>query len=262
MPPPNTQVQLAYQNCPILLSGGSAAQVPGAVISLLNLIYGGQAPGTPLSLPLDIGDLDNAFAAFNVLPGGQLILQQIGQYPFANQSVAANAVVREPLNLSVIMDTPMRGKNPWTQKQITFTALKAALEQHNNKGGLYIVATPAYIYENLIMTSLTDSSRANNTLPQNAWRFDFEKPLVALTELQGALSQLTAKITNGLVTDGQLTHAPQTPAQSAQPQNSQTYVGVPGALVGGPPAFMTDTSPNLNYPPRIPGGGFPYRGIS
>src|SRR5215467_9310892 len=181
MPADASKQQLSYQVCPIILTGGTAQNVPDSMIPMLNLLTPGRG-GNVLTLPYDIDDLDNAFGAFNVLPGGTLVAQSIAKYPFANQWVAANAVIREPLTVSVIMDAPMRGPNAWEIKQTIFTALKATLDRHNNSGGTYTVATPAYIYENMVMISLTDNSRGNNSLPQNAWRFDFEKPLVTLSD--------------------------------------------------------------------------------
>jgi hypothetical protein len=257
MPASNIPAQLAYQICPIILTGGIAAQVPGAMLPILSLMYPG---GSALNLPYNINDLDDAFAAFNVVPGGQLILQQIGQYPFANQWVAANAVIREPLTISVIMDTPMRGTTPWAIKQQVFTSLQATLESHNNAGGTYTVATPAYIYTNLVMLALTDTSRAANSLPQNAWRFDFEQPLVSQQAANGIQNQQMSMITNGVVTTG--TAGP-TPATAAQPQSMQTFK-IAGAMAGGPPALaLTGPSPqNLNYPAIVPSAGLSFGGIS
>jgi hypothetical protein len=261
MPSSNTQAQLRYQVSPIILTGGVASSLSPSMISLISLF----SSGTPLDLPYDINDLDNAFGAFNVVPGGQLILQQIGKYPFANQWVAANAVIREPLTLSVLMDTPMRQKgNGWDYKLHIFTMLKATLEKHNNIGGTYTVVTPACVYENLIMTALTDVSRAQNSLPQNAWRFDFEQPLVTLSGATGALSSLNSKLTQGLPTNGKITGT-QVGAQSAQPTQMKGTLKIVGALAGGPPSLATNppTSHNaFNYPASAPSAGFSFGGIS
>ncbi len=261
MPASNTGKQLAYQITPIFLVGGSVSNVLPSMFPIANL-FGPSS--TPLKLPYDINDLDDAFAAFNVVPGGQLILQQIGKYPFANQSVAANAVIREPLTLSVLMDTPMRGKNSWALKQQIFTQLKAKLEQHNNAGGSYVVATPAYIYENLILTALTDISRAQNTVPQNAWRWDFEQPLFTRQGLNGALNNLASNLNLGIKTTGAITGI-KVGAQSAQPHQMLGTYKVEGALTGGPPSKSTNppiSQDAFNYPatPRI--SGFELGGVS
>lgn len=252
--------QLSYQICPIILTGGIAGQIPGGMLPMLSLFQTGVT--NSLGLPYDAGDLDNSFAAFNVLPGGTLVSQTIGKYPFANQSVAANAVIREPLTVSLIMDTPMRGPNAWQVKQMIMTALKATLERHNDIGGTFTVATPAYMYDNMLLTSLTDNSRGNNSLPQNAWRFDFERPLVALAELQGAQNQLMQKITNGLPTTGAMTGV-QPGYMSGQATQAQTIKTVGGLTAGTPaPLFVPPTGTVANFPSIPPAASLPYRGIS
>jgi hypothetical protein len=254
--------QLSYQVCPIILTGGVASQIPGGMLPMLSLFAIGTGTTNSLGLPFDIGDLDDAFGAFNVLPGGTLVSQTIGKYPFANQTVAANAVIREPLTLSLIMDTPMRTPNAWMIKQMVFTALKATLETHNDAGGTYTVATPAYMYDNMIMTSLTDNSRGNNSLPQNAWRFDFERPLVALAELQGVQSQFLQKITNGLPTPGAVT-GPSPGLTSGQAPQAQTIKTTGGLTAGTPPVIQVPTSQAVMNYPVIPSlANFPYSGIS
>jgi hypothetical protein len=254
------EAQLSYQICPIILTGGVSSQIPGGMLPMLSLFAIGET--TSLGLPFDIGNLDDAFGAFNVLPGGTLVSQTIGKYPFANQSVAANAVIREPLTLSVIMDAPMRGPNAWQIKHSVFTALKATLDYHNDSGGTYTIATPAYMYDNMIMTSLTDNSRGNNSLPQNAWRFDFERPLVALAELQGAQNQFMHKITNGLPATGALSGI-QPGLESGQSPLSQTIKTV-GGLTGGSPAVLSipPTSQVSNFPVFPNPANFAFQGIS
>ncbi len=218
----NQQWQLMYQVCPIILTGGIAAQMSGGMLPILSLLNNGSA----LSMGNITGGLDNAFAAFTVMPGGSLVSQSVAKYPFANQSVAANATIREPLTLTVIMETPMRGPNAWVTKFVTMGALKSTLDSHNNAGGTYTVMTPAYMYDNMIMTQLADASRSTNSVPQNAWRFDFEKPLVTLAEAQGALSQLMSKITNGV---------------QAAPSTSSLTTGLP---VGQSP-LQIDSTPGV-----------------
>lgn len=260
MPPVNTVAQLSYQVCPIILSGGAASQVPGGMIAMLQLFSGSGANN--LGLPFDIGDLDDAFGAFNVLPGGTLVNQQIAKYPFANQSVAANATIREPLTLSVIMDAPMRGIQPWAMKQAIMTGLKATLDNHNNLGGTYTVMTPAYMYTNLIMVSLTDNSRGNNSLPQNAWRFDFEKPLVALADLMGAQNNLMSKITNGTPTDANQTGIQVGTLTGQAPLQTSPFMATGAGLSTGSPTVMNTARGYLNYPALASSGGFPYSGIA
>jgi hypothetical protein len=261
------QQQLSYQVCPIILTGGTAAQVPGGMLPMLSLFATGET--TSLGLPFDIGDLDSAFGAFNVLPGGTLVIQEVAKYPFANQWVAANAVIRQPITVSVIMDSPMRPPsnqpflNVWEYKQTVFTALKATLDSHNNVGGTYTVATPAFIYDNMVMISLTDNSRGNNSLPQNAWRFDFERPLIVLSELQEAQNLQMQKITNGLQTQGLL--AGPLPGQTSGQANQARTIKAAGGLTMGIPVPNTNpiaVSRMFNYPALPNPSNFPFRGIS
>jgi hypothetical protein len=261
MPSQNTQQQLNYQVNPIILTGGVAAQIPGGALPILSIFSLNADRNTGLGLPYSDSDLDDAFGAFNVLPGGTLVSQSIAKYPFANQWVAANAVIREPITVSVIMDAPMRGPNAWAIKIALMSALKRTLDQHNNNGGTYTVATPAYHYDQLILTALTDNSRGNNSLPQNAWRFDFERPLVALSELEVAQNQFTQKISNQ-VNPGNLTGV-NVGQLGSNPTLAMTIKSA-GGLVGGfqNPVPPGETQNFLNYPPAIATSGFPYVGIS
>ena len=147
-------------------------------------------------------DLDQAFGAFTVIPGGTLVNQTAATYPWANQHVAANATIFEPLTVSLIWDTPMRGEGAWGRKFATITNVQSRLTAHNNGGGTYTVVTPSFIYQNLILKGMTDSSRGSNPVPQNAWRFDFEKPLVRIEDLRAAQSLMMSKLTKGLPTNG------------------------------------------------------------
>ena len=260
MPSQNVAIQLQYQVCPIVLSGGIASQILGSMLPIMSLFGMGGIAGLPLlgglPLPFDPVDLDDAFGAFNVLPGGTLVNQQIAKYPFANQSVAANATIREPLTLSVIMDAPMRGPNAWLIKQAIMTSLKFTLDAHNNAGGTYIVMTPAYMYDNLIMVSMTDNSRSNNSLPQNAWRFDFERPLVALADLQNAQNQLMSKITGG----AQITDPSQSGIQQGSTSPQSTLSSNPASLAYSNPALGSTYIQNYGATVNLP--AFTFNGIA
>jgi hypothetical protein len=168
----------------------------------------------------------------------------VAKYPFANQSYAANAILRDPLHVSLIWDTPMRGPSAWGKKLTVMQAVKQRLDTHNNNGGTYIVVTPAYVYDNMVMNALTDSSRGSSNLPQNAWRFDFERPLVTLQDLRAAQSALMSKLTNGVVTDGawsgpgvglgSITSQPQMSSGPNAPIPSMTATGIPAGTPSGP----------------------------
>ena len=190
-----------FQVSPIILVGGLAADVPGNMLPIItftegvSLITGLLAGNFPTSL-------NDFFAQFTVIPSGKLISQQIGHYPFANQSVAANAVITEPLTVSVRMDCPARNPGDYVTKLAVLTALQAALSAHNAAGGLYTIATPSFIYTNCIMKALTDVSGGGSAQVQYQWLFDFEQPLVTLQAAQQVYSALLNNISNGTQISG------------------------------------------------------------
>lgn len=241
--------QQLYQVSPIILTDGIAVNQPGQMQLLISLL-------APPSLDLgpnvkNLNPLDTAFGAFNVLPGGNLVAQTIPKYPLADMTMAANAIVRDPIQVSLIWDIPMKGRNTWGNRLSTMQNLKGILDSHNNAGGRYIILTPSYYYDNCIMVSLTDNSRGQGVLPQNAWRFDFERPQVVTTmDATGAQSILMRKITGGLQTPGawsypatggiggqpNLSPGPNTPAPVAP-----AVAGAPMQLPGSTPASPVGT---------------------
>jgi hypothetical protein len=196
-----TQAQLLYQITPIILTGGIASNISGGMLPLLSFTNP-EAFGETLLTGNPDFSFDDAFAIFQPAVGGTLVEQLIAQYPFANLSVAANAIIRNPINISMIMITPMKQESAWAVKLATMTALQATLNAHNNAGGTYTVCTPAYTYFNMLMTGLTDVSVPQSPIPQNAWRWDFTKPLVSLTDVQGAMNNLMNQISNGVAPSG------------------------------------------------------------
>lgn len=187
----------AFELSPIILTNGLASSVPEKMLPIIAIT---QAANFGLSLLNGTSPIDpNAFfARFRPLPGGNLISNEIGDYPFANQAVAANAIITKPLRLSMQMTTPANQAGGYAAKLITFSALKAALDSHINLGGTFTVATPSYLYRNMILLELRDVSTSNSQQPQNAWQFDFIKPL--LTKEEGAILQgsLLRKLGGGL----------------------------------------------------------------
>jgi hypothetical protein len=188
---------VAFQQSPIILSNGLASFMPGSMIPIMAIT---EAINFPLGL-LSGGnaiDLDNFFANFAPIPGGTLLDQRVGRYPFANQTVAANAVIAEPLKISMRMTCPARGDLGFFAKLAIITALQAALAQHNAKGGTYIIATPSFIYTNCVMTGMRDASTGQTQQPQNTFQFDFEKPLLTLEQAEAAQNSLFSAITAGI----------------------------------------------------------------
>jgi hypothetical protein len=208
------QAQLLYQLTPIWLQNGIATNSAGGYLPILAILnyevfaalnnLAGQSQAVQNAMQSD-WSFENAFAIFQPAPGGSLVKQSIAEYPFANLNVAANATLRDPLNVSMIMMTPMKEPHAWALKASRMTSLKAVLDEHNNLGGTYIVFTPAYIYSDMCIEALTDASTAASPLPQNTWRWDFTKPLVSMQDIYGAESNLISKLTAGLPTNGVIT---------------------------------------------------------
>lgn len=211
------QYELAFQISPIILQGGIAASAQGGMLPITH--YTG---GPPKSA-------DDAFALYLPMPGSTLISQAVGMYPFANQAIAANATIQQPLTLSMVMIAPVNQTGGYLSKFHTFSALQRALEQHNASGGTYIVATPAFMYTDLLLTAMTDiTPEIGLDEPakqvQMQYQLDFVKPLVTLAGAAAAQSALIQKITNGSKITG-------TPAWSGNSASSPANnPGVTGAL--------------------------------
>lgn len=210
--------KLAFQLSPIVLVGGVAGDIGGMlpIISITESIHfvTGLLSGT------DNIELDNFFAHFEPMSGATLIDNQIGTYPFANQAVAGNAIIRQPLNLSMKMICPARDVLGFPAKLATMIALQNTLSQHNALGGTYTVVTPSYFYTNGILTAMRDISSGESKQPQTIWQLDFTFPLLTIDQAQATQNSLIAKLTSGAKIDG-------TPAWSGLP----TTINSPDSLV-------------------------------
>jgi hypothetical protein len=196
--------KLAFEISPIILKGGIAKEILGGMLPIiaitesLNFVDGLLSGG-------DVLNLDNYFAHFSPIPGMTLIEQQVGTYPFANQSVAANATIAQPLAVSLLMTCPAKAALGYFTKLATMTTLKATLEKHNLAGGTYTVATPSCILTNLLLLKLSDASNAPTAQSQTAWQWDFYRPLLTLDDAAAAENSLMSKITGGTAIDGEPT---------------------------------------------------------
>ena len=198
-----TLFQLSYQISPIFLTGGVAQGVLGGVMPIVLLTEGLDFALSALngSVP---DSLDDYFAQFMPLPGSTLIENEIGKYPFANQSVAANAIIAQPLHVSLEMVCPVRS-GTYAGKLLTITNMQNVLVQHNSLGGLYTVATPAFIWTNCILRRVVDISGGETKQRQWRYQWDFEQPLVTLQQAQAAQNSLMNSLSNGTQTNGQTT---------------------------------------------------------
>jgi len=190
--------KLQFQISPIILTGGIASSIIGAALPLLSISNALSFIGGLLSPGSNALGLNDYFAYFQPLPGGTLIDQQIGMYPFANQTVAANAVIQQPLTISMLMICPAGEGGGFATKSAIMQSLQATLYQHNTSGGDYTILTPSFPYTNCVMTAMTDVSSGQTHQPQNAYKLDFLKPLVTLAAAAGAQNALMSQISAGV----------------------------------------------------------------
>lgn len=185
-----------FEISPIYLTGNSplVSSAAGGTLPLISL-FGFQTAGIS-------PEMDDYFAYFIPLPGASLADNQISTYPFANQAVAANALITQPLQIAMRMIVPVREAGGYWTKFSQLTALKNSLDQHNTYGGLYNVATPSYVYTNCIMTKMHDISGGESAQAQHTWQMDFVQPLITQQQASNAQNALNSKITSGAQVTG------------------------------------------------------------
>lgn len=193
---------IAFQVSPIILNGGIVANTPGGMMPIIGLV--GQLASLAQGVLSSGGlSLDDFFARYVVLPGGTIISNAVGTYPFANQQVAGNAIIMQPKNVSLLMIAPVKDTGGYLTKLALFTSLQSSLESHCAAGGTFHVATPARIYTNCILTSMTDVTGGEGRQQQIQWQLDFVQPLITQQAASSAFSALMSKLSGGQqVTDG------------------------------------------------------------
>lgn len=170
--------EYSYQTNPVILEQG-IAKTGAMSISLLlqtfNYPYGATGLASPDSFE---------FARFRPLPGHTLMQNDVATYPVANQSVAANAVITNPLSISMEMIVPASAAITVSRKLAIMTSLKQALNNHTAQGGWYNVCTPSFIYTGCLLTSLVDASEDGfGSQPQVRWVWNFIQPLISTPSL-------------------------------------------------------------------------------
>lgn len=198
--------EIAFRVSPIILTGGIASSIPGGMlpvaaltdaVSLVNgLITGGTSSAS-------VSDL---FAQFIPVPGGTIIANDVGRYPFANQQTAANAVIQQPLQVSMHMECGYRGEGYMLTKTPLLLALQTTVANHINQGGLFTVLTPGFIYTDMICLGIEDIT-SEIEKPATLFQWDFTRPLTQTDEAAGTVSNLISKLSGGQVTDGSWTAA-------------------------------------------------------
>lgn len=232
-PPALIAQKLAFEISPIVLVGGVAQFIPGGMLPIISITEAvnfvtGLLSGSNL-------DLDSFFAHFAPMPGGKLIDIQTAKVPFANQAVAANAIIQQPLRISLKMTCPARGEAGFAAKTATMVALQATLRSHTSQGGTFTVATPSVFYDNCLLTGITDVSAGQPSQPQSIWQWDFERPLLTADQLAGAMNSMMSAISGGLPSSGALSGGALTigsPLSMAGPSISPAIGGTAASGLG------------------------------
>lgn len=200
--------QLSYQICPIVLMAGIAGTGVLPIADLLNPGAGSSlqtsAAGIVSSPKASSSNNSATFGSFRVLPGGSLMDNDTAKYPLATMSVAANAIITNPLRFAVEMVTPAGGDVTLSQRLSIFTSLKNVLDNHIAAGGYFNVATPAFIYTGCLLLNLVDSSDVpDGAQTQTRWVWNFEQPLITLQAAQAAVNNAMSKVSGQTYNAGQ-----------------------------------------------------------
>jgi hypothetical protein len=235
----------AFQLSPIYLTGGNSwvAQTIGTTVPLILLTE-------PLTLISSLisgnihKELDEFFAHFEPVAGTTLIDNQVSMYPFANRGVAANAMITQPLQISMRMICPVRASFGYALKLATMEALQGTLADHNRSGGTYTVLTPSFFYTDCLMTRMVDVSGGESAQRQHTWQLDFIRPLLSVETAisQGATNPLMSKIMNG----GEITSVDQSGASTltgVESPGASASTGFSNAGLLGPDPTGTSLSP-------------------
>ncbi len=185
--------ELAFQISPIILTGGEFGPIPMPIIALTSQLLA-FAQGALTSGQIGLEDF---YPTYLPIPGGTVINNTLGSYPFANQQVAANAIIEQPKNISLRMIAPVRDLGGYMSKLAIFTSLQQSLEAHNRAGGTYIVMTPSFIYTNCVFLTMTDITGGDTNQKQVEWQLDFIKPLISASDAQAAFSSQMGRIAGG-----------------------------------------------------------------
>lgn len=206
-----TTFKLAYEISPVILKDGIASLIPGGYLPLAALT---ETTTFSLEAAFDFvftGTVATTnyqpFASYKPLPGSTLLDFDIATYPFANLQMAANAVVQNPLRISMLMMCPAQNNGGYILKQALLTALQTALQTHVLRGGSFIVITPAYTYNNCLLQSMIDVTSPSDEKVQEVFQLNFIQPLITQSAATSTLNNALGRISLGLPTTGEWTSA-------------------------------------------------------
>ncbi len=228
--------KLGFEISPVILCGGIAQAIPGGMLPIVALTQSSSFVTGLLGGAINLTDLDKYFCHWRPVQGATMVDYEIARYPFANQVVAANALLAQPLRVSLVMEAPVNENTGAMTKLVTMSALQSVLQAHSNLGGTFIVATPSVIYSNCILRVVRDITSGNDPLPQRSWIWDFEQPLITDNGAEQAVNNFLNKIGAGdMVTDPSWTNTANalgnTPLGSSV---SEAITGLLGQLGVGP----------------------------
>lgn len=199
--------KLGFEISPVILCKGIAQSIPGGMLPIVALTQSASFVTDLIGGAINLTDLDKYFCHWRPVQGGTLVDYDIARYPFANQTVAANALLAQPLRISLLMDAPVNENTGAMTKLVTISALQAVLQAHANLGGTFIIATPALIYSGCILRTVKDVTSSSEPVPQRSWMWDFEQPLVSKAGAEQAVNSFLSKIDGGTkMTDGSWTN--------------------------------------------------------
>ena len=181
-----------FQASPILLKGGLVENWPLSTMPISLITESADI----LFAPVD-GLPNQTFASYRPLPGSTLIKNQIAEYPFFTNQIAANAQIQQPLNVSMLMYCPANNNTTAFLKTAVMTALQNTLAQHCQLGGRFTVLTPSYIYTDCLLTAVTDVSTEETNQTQWAYQWDFVQPLITFPTVTNALNNVLTSLTGG-----------------------------------------------------------------
>lgn len=139
----------------------------------------------------------SGFAYFRPLPGASFLKYRAATYPMFNQVVAGNAMISEGIGVSIEMKCPSNAAFPYSQKQAAIASLVASLKQHISLGGIFSVQTPAYFYQNGLMTDFRDITGADLKQVQAEFQLDFFFPLITIADAQAAQGTFLQTLNSG-----------------------------------------------------------------
>ena len=95
------------------------------------------------------------------------------------------------------MIAPAQTPGGYDIKLQLFSTIIQTLNQHIGQGGLFTVATPAFVYNTALLLTIRDITGPDQIQPQVLWQWDFYAPLISLADATATMNNLYSKMSNG-----------------------------------------------------------------